>query len=283
MAWSECPSADMFLTLRGPTLLAHESLNCLAWGALERAQSTGSTSKGARFLVFEEGGGASAHAMIGKGEGHLILSVMSAEQAHDLLDFLEAQGAELTLVEGPYGLAQDFAERWSELPTRRSERQMDQGLYELTQVRMPELQGGRLVLAGAAHRASLRALASGFVASFPDQVMTLELLDKRVERFIAQGRAYLWRRSDGAFVSMAAVVRQSPNTASISWVYTPPEHRRQGHAARVVATLSEAQLKEGKRACNLHTGLENKTSNAIYQRIGYRQIARSLRIRLIAS
>ena len=82
---------------------------------------------------------------------------------------------------------------------------------------------------------------------------------------------------------MAAIVRESPLTSSISGVYTPPAYRGLGHAARVVANLSQAQLDAGKSACNLFTDLDNATSNAIYTRIGYTQIGQCLRIRLLAS
>ena len=58
--------------------------------------------------------------------------------------------------------------------------------------------------------------------------------------------------------------------------------RRNGYAAQLVAALSQAQLDRGKSACNLHTDLDNPTSNAIYRGIGYRLIARSLRVRLTA-
>jgi hypothetical protein len=157
---------------------------------------------------------------------------------------------------------------------------MDQGLYELRTVDMPDAAGGRLVRAEDQHRDILHELVEGFVACFPDQPMTSAMIDERVERFLYEERAFLWQQSDQSFVSMAAIVRESPKTSSISWVYTPPERRQRGHAARVVAALSKAQLDAGKVACNLHTDLANSTSNGIYTRLGYRKIAESVRIRL---
>jgi len=157
---------------------------------------------------------------------------------------------------------------------------MDQGLYELRTVEMPDAAGGRLVRAEGQHRDILHELVEGFAACFPEQPMAPAMLDERVERFLHEERAFLWQHSDQAFVSMAAVVRESPKTSSISWVYTPPEHRKRGHAARVVAALSQARLDAGKVACNLHTDLANLTSNGVYTRLGYRKIAESVRIQL---
>ena len=43
-------------------------------------------------------------------------------------------------------------------------------------------------------------------------------------------------------------------------------------------SLSQEQLRRGKRACNLHTDLENATSNALYLRLGYQPIERQTRL-----
>ena len=68
---------------------------------------------------------------------------------------------------------------------------------------------------------------------------------------------------------------QSPtlNGVRVSTVYTPPEFRRRGYAAACVAALSQRLLDSGKRACFLFADRANATSNGIYQRIGYRQVA----------
>jgi hypothetical protein len=55
-------------------------------------------------------------------------------------------------------------------------------------------------------------------------------------------------------------------------VYTPPEHRRRGYASALTAALTERLLAGGRRFCFLFTDLANPTSNAIYQRIGYRPL-----------
>jgi len=47
--------------------------------------------------------------------------------------------------------------------------------------------------------------------------------------------------------------------------------------------LSQRQLDRGRRFCTLFTDLANPTSNALYQRIGYRPIADFLEIRFRSS
>ena len=281
MSWSICLNADEFLLKRRDALLAEESKNCLGWAAIQRAKRHPTPPESHRFLVFEEPSGTVAHAFINDADQHIILSEMTSLMAQNLVTFLDRQSQSLATIEGPWQVAQEFSKRWTEAGHGSPQSQMDQGLYELTKVTMPNPQGGRLVQAQDTHRHTLKALATGFLASFPDDPIAPQEIDDKVQRFIDAQRAYLWQREDQTFVSMAAIVRESPNASSISWVYTPPQHRRQGHAARVVATLSQAQLDAGKRFCNLHTDLANPTSNNVYRSIGYTMIARSFRIKML--
>jgi hypothetical protein len=81
-------------------------------------------------------------------------------------------------------------------------------------------------------------------------------------------------------VTIAALARSTRRGVTVNAVYTPPEQRGRGHASALVAALSEEGLRRGKEFCVLYTDLANPTSNAIYQRIGYRPIARSKMLRL---
>jgi predicted GNAT family acetyltransferase len=59
----------------------------------------------------------------------------------------------------------------------------------------------------------------------------------------------------------------------VGFVYTPPHLRRRGYASACVAAASEAILRGGAVACMLYADLANPTSNAIYQRLGYRPVS----------
>lgn len=54
--------------------------------------------------------------------------------------------------------------------------------------------------------------------------------------------------------------------------YTSPAARRWCYASACVAALSARLLTEGHRFCFLYTDLANFTSNANYQKIGYRPV-----------
>ena len=71
---------------------------------------------------------------------------------------------------------------------------------------------------------------------------------------------------------MAGWTGKTENGVRVSLVYTPSEHRGHGYASACVADLTSLLLAGGNAYCCLYTDLGNPTSNAIYQRIGYRPV-----------
>jgi predicted GNAT family acetyltransferase len=55
-------------------------------------------------------------------------------------------------------------------------------------------------------------------------------------------------------------------------VYTPAHLRGRGYAGAVTAEVSRAALAEGAQDVVLFADLSNPTSNALYQRLGYRAL-----------
>lgn len=92
---------------------------------------------------------------------------------------------------------------------------------------------------------------------------------------IAVGHIYLWE-DGGKPVSMAVKSRATEKGMSVGGVYTPPELRGKGYATSCVAELSRNILQSGKQFCTLYTDLANPTSNSIYKKIGYVEIADSV-------
>ena len=282
MSWSVCDNAKEFLEKRGDVLVAHESLNNLSWAAIERSNNSDSDTPDYTFLTLDEAQSSRAHAFINHREKNLVLGAMSKAQASVLVVFIEAQEIPVQLIEGPQEAAFTFAKTWAQSAGRSHEVQMNQGLYELAVVKMPDIAGGQMIPATEKNREVLQDFFAGFYRDcFPNDPITPEQVEAGVQRFLGSKKAYLWQNSDKEVVSMAAIVRESPNTTSISIVYTPPHQRGRGYAARIVAALSQARLDAGKKACNLYTDLSNSTSNGVYVRIGYEMILESASIRLV--
>ena len=96
-----------------------------------------------------------------------------------------------------------------------------------------------------------------------------------VERIVADriefGGVTLWE-VDGTPVAMAGAVRPVAGSVRVAPVYTPRELRGRGYAGAVTAEVTRQALAAGADEVLLFTDLANPTSNALYQRLGYREV-----------
>jgi predicted GNAT family acetyltransferase len=95
-------------------------------------------------------------------------------------------------------------------------------------------------------------------------------IDDILER-IAERVIWLWEDERGEPVHLTGANPPANNVTRIGPVYTPAEHRGHRYASRAVAEVSQSYVEQGVRCC-LFTDQENPTSNAIYQRLGYRPV-----------
>lgn len=179
------------------------------------------------------------------------------------------RGYSIPGVLGRAPVARAFAEAWPAVSGRGGRPGMHQRVYELRQVVHPAYSPGHLRLACAA---DLNLLAA-WIDTFHDEVFagrqTVRAYEV-AERMLQRQDLYLW--DDGRPVSMANRTRPTRHGITVGLVYTPPELRGRGYATSCVAALSQRLLDEGRQFCTLFADLANPTSNAIYQRIGYRPI-----------
>jgi RimJ/RimL family protein N-acetyltransferase len=92
-----------------------------------------------------------------------------------------------------------------------------------------------------------------------------------VDEMLTYGGLTLWE-VDGSPVAMAGTSRLEAGMIRVMAVYTPPELRGRGYAGAVTSAVSQAALDAGAADVVLFTDLANPTSNALYQRLGYRPI-----------
>jgi RimJ/RimL family protein N-acetyltransferase len=177
-----------------------------------------------------------------------------------------------------------FISSWEGVSGDSARLSMDQGVFELTEVTDMGNARGRSRPATEADRDLLIAWMGQFRSEA--LVDTEEFADgadedaKWVDSRLNDPEADVWLWEDGADpVSMSAYGGRTPNGTRIGPVYTPPEHRGHGYATSLVAEQSAWLLAGGYRFCFLYTDVANPTSNAIYRRIGYEQIAESAEYR----
>lgn len=82
-----------------------------------------------------------------------------------------------------------------------------------------------------------------------------------------------WETPDGTPVSMAGVNPMVAGHVRVDPVYTPAHLRGHGYAGAVTVEVGRAALAAGATDVVLYADPANPTSNALYQRIGYRKIA----------
>lgn len=178
---------------------------------------------------------------------------------------------ELTAALGPEPEMSLFVQAWARLNDRQPCLLQRQRIYRLDRVCFPQAS-----VAGAARpaRPSDAPLLLGWAEHFSQESGLASPPEPRrdlLEQHVRRGTLFVWE-DGGEPVSMAAIGGETPNTARINLVYTPPWLRRRGYASACTAALSQHVLNQGKRCCVLYTDLASPTTNHIYQTIGYRPV-----------
>ncbi|MFI8516716.1 GNAT family N-acetyltransferase [Streptomyces sp. NPDC085481] len=202
-----------------------------------------------------------------------LLGVMPDSAARELARALPgvlSGAAEVTGVRGESGTVEAFAAAFGQAQGRswRTTRRMR--LYRLGDLTPPDpAPPGRPRLAV---RADL-PLAVGWMREFardvgedPDADYTANVAAR-----VADGRLHLWEADDRP-VAMASVSRTVAGQARVSPVYTPPAHRARGYGGAVTCAVSRAAVEAGAEQVLLFTDLANRTSNSLYQHMGYRPV-----------
>lgn len=175
-------------------------------------------------------------------------------------------------VGGPGRGAQVFAEAWRDAGGPEASVGMRQGLFVADTVVEPAPIGGRHRLATAADLPTLQPWSVAFVReATPHGLADVDHVTGRV----AAGLLHVWD-VDGEPMSMAAVTPPESDVTRVQLVYTPPALRGNGFAAACVAAVTGGELAHAGRRCMLYTDLANPTSNALYERVGYRRVGEAL-------
>jgi hypothetical protein len=194
-------------------------------------------------------------------------------------------GEKLPGVVGAEPEVHEFAELWTRRTGVAARTNMRQGVYALERVEpLPAVAGSARVATEDDRELAVRwwiafaeeALHEGG----PGRERAEEMIDYRLS---SRSSGILLWEDYGHPVSIAGWGGPTPNGIRIAPVYTPPELRGRGYATALTAELSQRLLDGrlfagGRRFCFLFTDLANPTSNAIYERIGYRRVAESAEI-----
>lgn len=198
----------------------------------------------------------------------VFLSTMPVAAVEPLVEALVAACPDAAGVTGMAAEAEAFARAWAvrtgaAISTERHER-----LYRLDAVTAPAPAPGGWRAAEPADRTLLATWSGAFEAE--TGLGPRGSLARDIEGRVGQGRAFVW--VDGTPASFLGTSRPAGGVVRIGPVYTPPERRRRGYAAALVAAISKRALASGAGLCCLYTDLSNPTSNSIYMAVGYRPV-----------
>nr|WSY53757.1 GNAT family N-acetyltransferase [Streptomyces sp. NBC_00886] len=200
------------------------------------------------------------------------LSPLTPEQADSLAARLVALGHSPSRVSADHGTATAFAEAWQRhtgaTPKLRDTRLRLYRLGTLTPPEPPPAGRGRVL--GDQDLEEVMFWCGEF-AEAVGEVVTVDA-DSWADTRYADKRYTLWETPDGTPVSIAGMNPLIGGQIQVDVVYTPAHLRGRGYAAAVSAEVSRAALAAGAKDVVLFADLSNPTSNALYQRLGYRTL-----------
>ncbi|WP_306321198.1 MULTISPECIES: GNAT family N-acetyltransferase [unclassified Streptomyces] len=276
--WALTAELDAFEERAGELLRSEPTLNTVALTVTARMRVSGWAADGARFGVWAGPGGRADGYFFWTPPHFLYVGLPGPEEggaqaAGALLDALA--GLPVDGVNGTEEATAALADAWrSRHPGGRAERRMRQRLFRLGDLTPPDpLPEGRPRIAGASDRALLADWHLDFEAdAHTSDPETRARAEAWADDRIGYGGVTLWEDAAGTPVSMAGVSRRSAGTVRVAPVYTPPPLRGRGYAGAVTAEVSRVELAAGVEEVLLFTDRANATSNALYQRLGYRPV-----------
>jgi RimJ/RimL family protein N-acetyltransferase len=204
---------------------------------------------------------------------NLLLPDVPAGTVAGLVEALAGADVDVPGVTGPAETADAFVRAWTAATGRGVAGTVERRLYVLGTLAGPEpAPEGRPRLATAADLDVVGAWWREFHAETDHRRLSGELEHQRVTAHVEADRVWLWEDGSGRVVSMASRSAVEAGVARVGPVYTPGARRGHGYGTAVTAACTAGALAAGAGDVVLFTDLANPTSNAIYQRIGYRAV-----------
>jgi predicted GNAT family acetyltransferase len=276
MAWTLTASLDEYRAVAGGFLRSRPVHNTVQLVALDALMTRGPSAFGdvePLFGWWRPGTGPVAAALLHTPPFPVLLTRLPAHVAGDLAEVLAGRGRQLAGVNAEQGDAEAFAAAWSGLTGAGWREFRRSRLFRLEQLTPPDpFPPGAARVASAADR----GLLESWLAAFRQELADLGdpgtgMIDDR----ISHGGLTLWE-AGGAPVSLAGCSRPAEGVIRLGPVYTPPEHRGRGFGGAVTAAVSRSALAAGAADVVLFTDVANRTSNALYRRLGYRPVEERL-------
>lgn len=271
MTWTLTEDVEEYLAASGDMLRSDPAQNTLMLTISETLRARGGHAFGQAGPLFgwwNEADGVTA-ALLQTPPFPMVITPMPEQAATALADVLASRDWDPRGVNGPAGTTRGFAAAWQARAGQSASVQRRTRLFRLAGLDQPAGVPGRARAAGPADRDLLVAWFDAFGTEVGE---TNSRAGDMVDDKLSYGGLLLWE-DGGQPVSLAARNRAVAGQIRVGPVYTPPGQRGRGYGGAVTAAVTQASLDAGAAEVLLFTDLANPTSNALYQRLGYRPVS----------
>jgi ribosomal protein S18 acetylase RimI-like enzyme len=251
-----------------PTLAEREAEHNLMIGLALRIAAEPAATPGAVFCAVERHGRLVGAAL--RTPPKLpIVTRLPAGAARAVAEFFRGIGDVPDGAIGPDEQGRDLAAVFAEWHAGRVELASDEIIYELNELREPRAPRGR---ARSATDDDAPVVVR-FLGEFIQEVALPHPPDPRelAARLLRHDAVRLW--DDGEPRALACWTRQMTRGTAIAPVYTAKDSRGRGYGGAVTAALCRELFANGRSYVCLHADRNNPTSNHLYRKLGFREVA----------
>jgi predicted GNAT family acetyltransferase len=269
--WHLSDDVEAFADHAWDLLAAAPAEQTVALGIVEQLRAGHRWSEIAPMFGWHVDGGVVRGAVCMTPPFEMLLAAVPDDAFAELVAALRAADVAIPGVNGAVPTVERFVEAWVPGTGSQARTIFEQRLYALGTLQPPDPlpPGG----ARPATDADVE-LATRWLAAFQEEAGVPSTdVESYARASIADRRLLLWDDEDGVPVSLAGRTPAAAGVSRLAPVYTPPDRRRRGYGAAVTAACTADALERGADDVVLFTDLANPTSNAIYQRIGYRAMS----------
>jgi GNAT superfamily N-acetyltransferase len=281
MGWRTTDNLDDFVGIAGTQLRSEPVQNTVLLTVLETLREAGKDTFGDSPPVFgwhQPGPGVVDGAFLQTAPFPVLLTRLPAGSAPSVVELLTSGTLQPTGVNLDASDEAAVSSAWHAATSGGVTAHMRSRLFRLTDLMPPEpFPAGTARVAGPADTDLLVDWHAAFAAESGSGGGNLR---RTVADRLSYGGLMFWE-AGGAPVAMAGLTRNVAGVVRVGAVYTPPEHRRRGYGGAVTTAVSQAALDAGAAEVVLFTDLANPTSNALYQRLGYRPISDRVQLLLL--
>jgi hypothetical protein len=268
MPWRLTHDISDFTTAAGEYLRSDPVRNTVPLTVLESLLQAGLDTYGETAPIFgwHQDGGRVNGAVLQTPPHPLLVASLPPGSAAELLEAVaETAGVRPAGVSLPAENAAEIGAAWARMTGGTTAVHHRMRLFRLTDLESPGVPGAARIATD-----SDLNLVLEWTAAFGAETGTMDGA-RAVTDKLSYGGLTVWEY-DCQRVAMASLTRQVAGVCRVGSVYTPPSLRQRGYGGAVTSAVSSQALDAGAAEVVLYTDLANPTSNALYQRLGYRPV-----------